>query len=158
MVHLIKKRFIVTAAVLCGFVLPQYGSASALMPTQAQNESGVTYITGGIAEEAEMMRRVAKNYTLEMAFVQKLKQQEEFISEVTVKLINAKKDVVLDTITKGPYVYVNVPSGRYTIVAEFNGVEKHQQVVVNAKKHQKVVFWWPITELPQPEDRSEPIE
>ena len=96
MVHLIKKRFIVTAAVLCGFVLPQYGSASALMPTQAQNESGVTYITGGIAEEAEMMRSVAKNYTLEMAFVQKLKQQEEFISEVTVKLINAKKDVVLD--------------------------------------------------------------
>lgn len=158
MIHLNRTRFIVTTAVLCSFVLPLYAGASALMPAQEQNESGIAYITGGIAEEAEIMRGIAKNYTLEMAFVQKLKQQEEFISEVAVKIINAKKDVVLDAVTKGPYLYANVPSGRYTVVAEFNGVEKRQHIVVNAKKHQKIVFWWPITEPPQQEDSAVPIE
>lgn len=158
MIDLRKARLIVMAAVLSGWALPQYAGASAVMPTQEQNESGVVYITGGIAEEAEVMRGIAKQYTLEMAFVQKLKQQEEFISEVAVKLENAKKEVVLDTVTKGPYLFANVPSGRYTVIAAFNGVEKRQHVVVNAKKHQKIVFWWPITELPLPEDSSMPAE
>ena len=57
-----------------------------------------------------------------------------------------KKNTVLDVTTEGPFLLVNLPNGKYVITAEFNSDTKQQKVNVGAKKHQKVVFWWPILE------------
>lgn len=110
----------------------------------------VTYLSGGIGDsEAESIRAIAKNYPLEVVFVQKLNQQEEFLAEVKVKIKDHHHNLILDITTEGPYLLANLPQGHYQIIAEHNGIVKQQWLMLgdsrNKKtKHKKVVFWWPI--------------
>lgn len=123
---------------------------------KAEVLGNVTYVTGGIGEEESVaMRDVAKSYQLEIVFVRKLKEQEEFVSDVKVEIQDTQNNSVLDITTEGPFLLANLPNGKYVITAEFNGFIKRQQVSVNAKKHQKVVFWWPFTEQAEIEYESE---
>lgn len=150
--------FLITLAIgaaIFNIALPEGTLISAPLAAQEQQAGDVAYITGGIGEsEAEMMRGVAKNYPLEIAFVQKRKQYEEFIASVKVQIQDSRKNVVLDITTDGPYLFANLPQGRYLIIAEYNGDTKQQWVRVSIKKHQKVVFWWPILEQPYEEDET----
>ena len=133
--------------VLYSFALPTHTLSAEPMPMHDMHAGDVSYLTGGIGSlEAERMREAAKDYALEIVFVQKLKQLEEFISDVKVQIQDAQKNTVLDVITEGPFLLVNLPNGKYIITAEFNGDIKQQKVNVAAKKHQKIVFWWPILE------------
>ena len=133
--------------VLYSFALPTHTLSAEPMPMHNMHAGDVSYLTGGIgSSEAESMREAAKDYALEIVFVQKLKQLEEFISDVKVQIQDAQKNTVLDVITEGPFLLVNLPNGKYIITAEFNGDIKQQKVNVAAKKHQKIVFWWPILE------------
>lgn len=128
----------------------------ALDAPKTETVGNVTYVSGGIGDsEAEMMRGIAKDYPLEMAFVQKLKQQEEFLANVKLQIQDIHNNTVLDAVTEGPYLFAKLPKGKYLITAEHNGDVKRQWVRVDGKKHQKVVFWWPILEQPQEEDTSE---
>ena len=133
--------------VLYSLALPIHTLSAEPIPMHDMHAGEVSYLTGGIgSSEAESMRAAAKDYTLEIVFVQKLKQLEEFISDVKVKIKDSQKNTVLDVITEGPFLLVNLPNGKYIITAEFNNDTKQQKVNVGAKKHQKIVFWWPILE------------
>ena len=135
------------AAAVFGAVLPIHALSAEPMPMHDMHTGEVSYLTGGIgSSEAESMREAAKDYALEIVFVQKLKQLEEFISDVKVQIQDAKKNTVLDVTTEGSFLLVNLPNGKYIITAEFNNDTKQQKVNVGAKKHQKIVFWWPILE------------
>lgn len=150
------SNVLVGFALILGFIKPLVALSDDFEPTLKPEIVGdITYITGGIGEsEADMMRGVAKDYPLEMVFVQKLKQQEEFLANVNVKIQDIHKSVLLDVITEGPYLFAKLPQGKYMVVAEHNGDVKRQWVRVGNKKHQKIVFWWPILEQPQMEDTS----
>ncbi len=133
--------------VLYSLALPIHTLSAEPIPMHDMHAGEVSYLTGGIgSSEAESMRAAAKDYALEIVFVQKLKQLEEFISDVKVKIKDSQKNTVLDVITEGPFLLVNLPNGKYIITAEFNNDTKQQKVNIGAKKHQKIVFWWPILE------------
>ncbi len=137
-------RIACVVIVLYSFALPIGALRAESIPMQAGE---VSYVTGGIGiSGAESMREAANDYALEIVFVQKLKQQEEFISDVMVQIQDTQKNTVLDVVTEGPFLLVNLPNGKYVITAEFNSDTKQQKVNVGARKHQKVVFWWPILE------------
>lgn len=113
----------------------------------------ITYLSGGVGvSEAEAIRAIAKNYALEVVFVQKLKQREEFLASVKVKIQDHYHHLMLDINTEGPYLLANLPAGHYQIIAEHNGIVKQQWLMLgdHSKKyiHKKVVFWWPILEEP----------
>lgn len=134
-------------------VMPIATFAEDTMQTQTPEMMGdVSYVSGGIGEsELEMMQGRAKDYSLEFVFVQKLKQKEEYLADINVRIQDAHHNVVLETVTEGPYLFLNLPKGRYSVSAEYKGDVKLRNVVVNTKKHQKVVFWWPIVEHSEPE-------
>ena len=150
---------LVGIALILSFINPLVALSEDFEPSLKPEIVGdITYISGGIGEsEAEMMRGVAKDYPLEMVFVQKLKQHEEFLADVNVKILDIRKSVLLDVATEGPYLFAKLPPGKYLVTAEHNGEVKRQWVRVGSKKHQKIVFWWPILEQPQMEDASEQL-
>jgi hypothetical protein len=80
--------------------------------------------------------------------VQKLNKQEEFLAQVKVQIKDHHHNMMLDITTEGPFLLAKLPQGKYLVVAEHNGVVKQQWVSVGSKKHQKIVFWWPILDLP----------
>ncbi|HOY70872.1 MAG TPA: hypothetical protein PL131_05810 [Methylotenera sp.] len=143
------RRLLVLFAVLAS-------NAFAEIAMPALQQSGeITFVTGGIAEEAELMRNVAKDYTLEIVLVQRLDNREYFLADVNIQIFDATQQLVLETNTEGPYLYANLPAGRYVIVATFNGETKQQKMQVTTKKHQKVVFWWLSNEPLQLEETLE---
>jgi hypothetical protein len=150
-----KMKDIAVKVVLCGslVVMPIATFAEDMMQMHTSEMMGeVSYVSGGIGEsELEMMQGRAKDYSLEFVFVQKLKQKEEYLADVNVKIQDAHHNVVLETVTEGPYLFLNLPKGKYSVSAEYNGDVKLKNVVVNTKKHQKVVFWWPTVEHAEPE-------
>jgi hypothetical protein len=153
------SNVLVGVALILGLIKPLAALSEDFEPALKPEIVGdITYVSGGIGEsEAEMMRGVAKDYPLEMVFVQKLKQQEEFLANVKVKIQDIRKSGLLDVATEGPYLFVKLPPGKYLVTAEHNGNVKQQWVRVGSKKHQKIVFWWPILEQPQMEDASEQL-
>jgi hypothetical protein len=113
----------------------------------AGSATNVSYISGGVGEsEAEMMRGIAKDYALEIVFVEKSKQREVFLADVKVQIEDANENVMLNAVTEGPYLFANLPQGKYLVIAEYNGVEKRHWVSIQGIKHQRVVFWWPVFE------------
>ncbi len=107
----------------------------------------VTYLSGGVGKaESVAMRGNAKNYALEVVFVEKSGALEEYLSEVKLQIQDSSKNTVLDIDTEGPYFLANLPQGKYQVSAEYNGVVKTQLVTVSKKKHAKLVFWWRTVE------------
>ncbi len=107
-------------------------------------ENEVTFVSGGIGScESQEMRKIAKDYQLELVFVQKTATTESFLANIPVEVTDKKGSYVLDTVTKGPFLLAKMPNGRYTVTATFNGETKTQQVSITAK-HQRVVFVWRV--------------
>jgi len=107
----------------------------------------VTYLSGGVGKaESVAMRGNAKNYALEVVFVEKSGALEEYLSEVKLQIQDSGKNTALDIDTEGPYFLANLPQGKYQVSAEYNGVVKTQLVTVSKKKHAKLVFWWRTAE------------
>jgi hypothetical protein len=152
----LKDLLIAVSIVALGLLSPLVASGetseaeSQLEAPMPVTDGSVTYLTGGIGDsEAESIRAIAKNYPLEVIFVQKFDQKEEFLAEVKVKIQDRNQNLILDITTEGPYLLANLPKGHYQIIAEYNGNVKQQWVDVgdinNKKsKHKKVVFWWPV--------------
>lgn len=144
--------FIATLAIAVFGLLPTSAlSSTPELESKAETVGNITYISGGVGKSAaETMRSVAKDYALEVVFVQKQAQTEEFLAEVNVQIQDAQKNVVLDVVTDGPYLLVNLPQGRYLVIAEYEGSVKRQWVRIGIKQHKKLVFWWPVSIVDSP--------
>lgn len=106
------------------------------------NTEGISYVSGGIcSEEVNFMKDIANRFPLEVVLVQQEQGREVYLADVTVSLQDAKQQEVLQVLTDGPFLFVNLPNGKYTINASYRGVKKTQQVTIT-KKHSRVVFVW----------------
>jgi hypothetical protein len=109
----------------------------------------VCYISGGISsDEVSQFKSRAKEYLLEIVFVQKTDPEEngrieEYLAEVQLQIKDSKGNLVVDTTTEGPFFLAEVPFGSYQNTAEQDGVIKKNTVKIVAKKHQRIVFLWP---------------
>jgi hypothetical protein len=144
--------FITTLAIAVFGLLPTSAlSSTSELGSKLETVGNITYISGGVGKSAaEAMRSVAKDYALEVVFVQKQGQIEEFLAEVNVQIQDAQKNVVLDVVTDGPYFLANLPQGRYLVIAEYEGSVKRQWVRIGIKQHKKIVFWWPVPIVDSP--------
>jgi hypothetical protein len=111
-----------------------------LLPkAQVRNYHGIPFISGGIAEDLEGMKKVAKTYPLRMVF----SEEGAYIAEVTVGIYDSYGALVFYNQKSGPYLYVKLPDGEYSIVAIAEGVKRSQKVSLDSTKSKKVFFSWP---------------
>lgn len=114
------------------------------LPEEVYSSEGaeVIFVSGGIGYcESQAMQNASKEYPLELVFVQKTISHESYLAEIPVQITDAKGNLVLDTVTKGPYLLAKMPAGRYAITANLYDEVKTQHVTI-AKKHQRLVFVW----------------
>ena len=82
---------------------------------QAQEQNGISYITGGVGvDEAKAIESMRGRYNLHLTVTAK---NGDFLAYVPVKVINSRKQMVLDTKTNGPYLFAQLPAGRYEVIA-----------------------------------------
>ncbi len=130
------------AASALALMLPAAAAPAGKLPA-AHKEGAVTYLSGGASEkEASAIKHAARNYPLELEFLQKAKPKDEYLSNVKVRIKDAKDKMVLDTTSNGPFMLATLPSGKYMVSAERDGKTENRSVEIAPKEHRRVVFEW----------------
>jgi len=139
--------FILPLFVLGALLLPITLNATSLAPidnagvqVQPQQQNGVTYLSGGIGEDEARAIEQAKGYNLHMMF--SVGPGNKFIPDVNVTVQNGSGQSVLTLEGAGPLVYVQLPPGKYKVLATRNGEERRDTADVGNGAARNLVFHW----------------
>ena len=121
---------------------PMLNADPVALPKQ-EIQGNISYMSGGVGEdEAAALKRAAAGYPLELQFVQRAIPRDEFLADVSVKIRDRSRTVVLDVVSQGPFLLARLPAGTYQIEADHDGVLKRQTVEIRTGKHERAVFVW----------------
>ena len=116
-------------------------SAFAQPPKTLNTKGGLSYMTGGIGEEdAAIMRANAKNFTLNLVFSEGTSGQS--VTDVNVNIYNEQSETVFRIVGSKPMLYVNLPAGTYTILANNNGQKLRQKFTAEENENQRIILNW----------------
>lgn len=116
----------------------QANEASALVP---QHQGGIGFVSGGLGEEERTtLRGMAADYNMRLMFA--VAGSGEYLADVAVKLVDARGDTVLDTVSDGPFFYAHVPPGRYRITVASAGQSQTRSVEIGANGVASQAFYW----------------
>jgi hypothetical protein len=122
-------------------VAPQSFSADEIVSLQPQRQGPVSFVSGGVGDdEAQAIKSMAASYPVEMLFVAK-STPNQYLANVRVQVTDKSGNVVLDTTTRGPFLFAKLPPGRYSVSAESEGGVKRQNMQVTGAR-QRVTFMW----------------
>lgn len=116
------------------------GAAGWNASAQAQQTAGapeirqindIAYVSGGIgSDQAAAMRALAGRFKLRLSFVDSA--DGSYLSDVTVTVFNAKREIVLLTLAEGPFLYLRMVPGEYRLVIRYGGVIECRSVKIKA--------------------------
>jgi len=124
--------------------------AAAMFSTQAyaqlpavQHEVTVEYVSGGIGQnESTAFKQAMSSYPLAMTFASRIGDRNAYASDVQVAIRDARDRNVLDVTSKGPYLLVKLPPGKYRVSATYENKTRSQEVSIGAEGTSRVVFEW----------------
>lgn len=117
---------------------PNGGTHSNALEVREQN--GIAFITGGTGkEEQAAIESMGGRFSLQLLFAV---TRGDYLADVSVRILDARGNVVLDTTSRGPFLYADLPSGVYTVEARFHDDTKRQNVRVGPRGPQRVSFYW----------------
>ncbi|WP_434579489.1 carboxypeptidase regulatory-like domain-containing protein [Pseudomonas sp. Z5-35] len=140
-------RLIVLGALLIPSILnatnlaPVDNTGVQVQPTQ---QNGVTYLSGGIGEDEARAIGQAQGYNLHMTFA--IGPENKYVPDVDVTVQKTSGQTLLTLSDAGPLVYVQLPPGKYTVVAIRNGEERRDTADVGSGAGRKLVFHWNSSE------------
>ncbi|HEY7168839.1 MAG TPA: carboxypeptidase-like regulatory domain-containing protein [Candidatus Binatia bacterium] len=86
---------------------------------QAETPQGFPYVSGGVSsDEREIIEELGKSYNLKLTFAEK---RGSYLADVTVVITGTKGTEIIVVNTLGPFFYIRLPPGVYTITARFQG-------------------------------------
>jgi hypothetical protein len=111
-----------------------------------QDANGVSYVTGGIgSEEVEALESFKKQFNLYFLFSEG--KIGRLVDDVNISILDAKKQTVFSLEHAAPRLLLSLPTGRYTVIASYQGNSQRYTLNANAKKHQRVILNWKNTTL-----------
>lgn len=103
---------------------------------QRQEQNGITYLSGGVGEDEAKAIRQSTGYNLQMTL--SIGAAGKFVPDVEVVIHNAQGQAVLTLREAGPLVYVQLPPGRYSVVASRHGETRRDNAEVGSGPRQLV--------------------
>jgi hypothetical protein len=107
---------------------------------QQQQQNGITYLSGGVGEDEARAIQQAQGYNLHMTF--STGPKDEYVPDVNLVIQKNPGSPVLTLSEAGPLVYVQLPPGKYTVVATRNGEERRDMAEVGSGAARNLVFHW----------------
>jgi hypothetical protein len=134
-----RKTFTSSTVAETAPALPPAGSIDSIgsgaipaLPLELMTENGISYISGGIGdEEKEQLIIQEAQFNLRLLLTS---TDGAFYSNVRMELKDASGKVLVSIGDAGPYVYLTVPTGAYTVdVTSAKGSAKSTSIKVPAK-------------------------
>ena len=113
---------------------------SAGVQVQQQQQNGIKYLSGGIGLDESKAIQQSTGYNLHMTFA--LGAQDQYTADVDVVIQKSPGQTVLTLSQTGPLVYVQLPPGKYTVVATRNGETRRDVTDVGSGTARNLVFHW----------------
>jgi hypothetical protein len=123
------------------------GSTSAQMSTKnppqitrGVTEEGFAYMTGGVGtDEREIMRSWEEDYNVKLAFAE---MSGVYLSDVELWIEKDGREMVHAT-SNGPWFYIKLPPGEYTVEANYEDETKQIKNLQVAEGHRvtRLVHW-----------------
>ncbi len=115
--------------------------ALAEQPKVRTSAHGYAFITAGIGEEeVDEMKHQAKNFTLNLLFSEGTVGR--WATNVNVNIYDEASNLVFRIVGAKPVLYVNLPAGTYTILANNNGNKLRYKTTLESNTNKKVVLNW----------------
>jgi hypothetical protein len=103
--------------------------------------SGVSYVSGGAGTEAiDRLRSMERDFNLKLVFAL---DTGAYLADVDVTIIDASSNVLLKTLSEGPWLLAKVPAGNYQVSATKGGQAETRKVAVGSGPLRTVEFRWP---------------
>ncbi len=111
------------------------------LPMPATHTQGtVSYVTGGIgSDEADAFRAAAPEYNLRLTLST---LDGAFFADVKIVLSDEQGNVLVETLSDGPFVFFKVPPGKYRVSAEKQGEVFTRTAQVREKGGSELYFRW----------------
>ncbi|MBB5507981.1 carboxypeptidase regulatory-like domain-containing protein [Paraburkholderia atlantica] len=107
-------------------------------PTQQQGD--ISFVTGGVGrDESSALRQARRQWPLSLQFTG---PGASYVADVQVQIAKGGASV-FEATSKGPYMLVRLPQGRYTISATYSGVTRKQTVNVRGNGSARATFSFP---------------
>ena len=126
----------------------------AIVITEGKTAEGFPYLTGGVGSDERLaLEERAKAFNVKLVFAL---SDGSYVAGVKLEIVGAKNQVIVSTTTTGPWFYIELPPGTYSVKAIFAGQSKEVKALpVSQDKRAYQVFVWnlggrgPLT-LPRP--------
>jgi hypothetical protein len=110
-------------------------------PKTLKSANGLIFMTGGIgSDEALEMRSYAKKFTLNLLFSEGTVGR--LAADINVNIYDVHNHMVFRIKGAKPMLYVNLPAGTYTVLANNNGLKLRHKLTIDGNTNQKVILNW----------------
>lgn len=114
--------------------------------------NGVPYLTGGIGStETQAVKAEFARHSLALTFAHRGSTRREYLASVPVVIRDAAGVSVLEVVTEGPFLLVDLPAGHYEVTATHGGETQRIKVRVEAGQHQERALLWSDTSPTTPQ-------
>ena len=139
-----RKILLVNKCILLASLILICSSAFAQPPKTLSTKSGMQYITGGIGEEdVALMRSHAKQFTLNLLLSEDTSGR--WVTDANVNIYDEASNLVFRIVAAKPMLYVNLPAGTYTILANNAGQKLRHKFTVEENVNQRIILNWKDT-------------
>ena len=117
---------------------------------KGETVQGYQFMSGGVGSgERDAMLEQAKSYNLALSFAA---PSGQYLSDVRVLITDERGKEIVNTTAAGPLFYVELPGGRYNIIASYDGRSEEIKglQIPNGGRVSKVFRWnVPVDEFTQ---------
>jgi hypothetical protein len=131
---------LVLFALILGHGLSSASAQEAFFPFEVKNYNGIAYVTGGIGfDERKALSQMGKDYSLKLIFA---KSSGAYVAMVKVEIKDSQDNTLFTAVSRGPWLFADVPSGNYTVIATARGHAVQKLVQVETKGQTETRFYW----------------
>lgn len=107
---------------------------------QVREDRGIRYVSGGIgANERAELNALSHQFNLRLLFAM---QAGNYLADVRVNIINARGETVFSAQSEGPWFFVQLPPGAYTVDVDALGRTQGQTVRISGGRQSRLNFFW----------------
>lgn len=144
----LTRCFLLSSLAAVALLFPVMGlDATSLAPidssgvqVQPLQQNGISYLSGGVGEDEARAISQAQGYNLHVTFA--IGPENKYVADVDIAIRNASGQTLLTLDETGPLVFVQLPPGKYTVVATRNDEERRATAEVGSGAPRNLVFHW----------------
>jgi hypothetical protein len=121
------------ALAVAGFAAAAIPAVAAVRMPSEQYDGSVGYVSGGNSRaQARMFERQISRHPLAIELVQRAPRGTESTSYAWVRIADNRGRTVLDTLSRGQFMLVDLAPGRYKVIATLHGETLRKAALVPA--------------------------